>query len=267
MAVSRQHALLRRARPEIPVAILAIAVRAERVAKEVEALAPSVANRGLRLVEGEPEPGHHLPRPRQGLGRVTAAEDDEVVGIGDDVGPIGDAPSARTPVLQEAVHVEVGQQRADDAALRRAASAAFAARHAPRPVAVTLLDRRLEPQLDQPQHVPVDDAPRHRLHEVAMRNRIEILRQIRIHDFRVAAAEQRVHFLDRVRPAPLRPVAESRGVEVRLEDRLQHQLGGGLHHAVPDRRDAEWPLAATGLRDHHPSHRLRVGTSSRRGPS
>ena len=90
-----QHALLRRARPEIPVAILAIAVRAERVAKEVEALAPSIPNRGLRLVEGEPEPGHHLPRPRQSLGRVTAAEDDEVVGIGDDVGPIGVAPSAR----------------------------------------------------------------------------------------------------------------------------------------------------------------------------
>ena len=89
-----------------------------------------------------------------------------------------------------------------------------------------------------------------------MRNRIEILRQIRIHDFCVAAAEQRVHFLDRVGPAPLRPVAKSRGVEVRLEDRLQHQLGGGLHHPVPDRRDAEWPLAATGLRDHHPSHRL-----------
>jgi hypothetical protein len=30
-----------------------------------------------------------------------------------------------------------------------------------RRVAVTLLDRRFEPQLDQPQHVPVDDAPRH----------------------------------------------------------------------------------------------------------
>src|SRR4051794_38010669 len=107
------HALLRRARPEVPVAILAVAVRAERVAEEVEALAPSIASRGLRLVEGEPEPGHHLPRPRQSLGRVTAAEDDEVVGIGDDAGPKGDAPSARTPMLQEAVHVEVGQQRAD----------------------------------------------------------------------------------------------------------------------------------------------------------
>ena len=64
-----------------------------------------------------------------------------------------------------------------------------------------------------------------------------------------------MHFLDRVRPAALRPIAVGRGVEIRLEDRLQHQLGGGLHHAVPDRRDTERPLAATGLRDHHPSHR------------
>ena len=71
----------------------------------------------------------------------------------------------------------------------------------------------------------------------------------------VAAAEQRVHLLDRVRPAALRPIAVGRGVEIRLEDRLQHQLGGGLHHPVPDRRDAERPLAAAGLRDHHPSHR------------
>src|SRR5205823_9225972 len=68
LAPEPEHALLRRARPEIPVAILAIAVRTERIAEEIEALAPSIANRGLRLVEGEPEPGHRPPRPCQGLG-------------------------------------------------------------------------------------------------------------------------------------------------------------------------------------------------------
>src|SRR5688572_22346800 len=221
----------------------------------VEALAPSIANRGLRLVEGEPEPGHHLPRPRQSLGRVTAAKDNEVVGIDDDVSPIGRTPFARAPMPQETVHVEVGEQRADHAALRRAAAAAFATRHAPRSVTITLLDRCLEPQLDQLQHVPVDNAPRYRPHKVVVRDAVEVFRKIRIDDLGVATAEQRVHFLDRVRPAALRSIAIGRGVEIRLEDRLQHQLGGGLHHAVPDRRDAEWPLAATGLRDHHPSHR------------
>ena len=33
-----------------------------------------------------PHPRHHPPRPCQGLGRVSAAEDDKVGGVGDDVG-------------------------------------------------------------------------------------------------------------------------------------------------------------------------------------
>src|SRR5215207_3558760 len=89
-----------------------------------------------------------------------------------------------------------------------------------------------------------------------MRNRVEILRQIGIHHFGVAAAEQRVHLLDRVSPAPPRPVAVGRGIEIRLEDRLQHELGSGLHHPIPVRRDTERPFAATGLRDHHTPHRF-----------
>ena len=79
----------------------------------------------------QPELGHHRLRPRQCLGRTTAAEDDEVVGIGDDVGMERFAASGQTPVLQEPVHVDVGQQRARDAALRRAARVALAATHAP----------------------------------------------------------------------------------------------------------------------------------------
>jgi site-specific DNA recombinase len=55
-------------------------------------------------------------------------------------------------------------------ALRRAALAILAAAHAPRPVAAPLLDRRFQPQLDQMQHVPVDDAPGHRFEEVRMRD-------------------------------------------------------------------------------------------------
>src|SRR5439155_21860481 len=79
-------ALLRRARPEIPMAILAVAVRAERVAKEVEGLAAGIPNRGLRLVESEPQLGHRLPRPRQSFSRRAAAEANEVIGIRDDPG-------------------------------------------------------------------------------------------------------------------------------------------------------------------------------------
>src|SRR5216683_3232607 len=127
LGLEPEYALLRRARPEIPMAILAIAVRAERVAKEVERLAAGIPNRGLRLVEREPQFGHHLPRPRQRLFRRPAAEDDEVIGIGDDPGLVGLAPSRCTPMLQEPVHVQIGEQWAYHPSLRRAAGTALTA--------------------------------------------------------------------------------------------------------------------------------------------
>jgi hypothetical protein len=65
-----------------------------------------------------------------------------------------------------------------------------------------------------------------------------------------------VQFLDRLLRASLRPIAIGVRIEVRFKDWFQQQLGGGLHHPVPDRRNPERPLAATGLRDHYPSHRL-----------
>src|SRR5688572_1185609 len=83
------------------------------------------------------------------------------------------ATSASTPVLQEPVHVDVGEQRARDAALWRAARVALAANDPPLPVAVPLLDRCLEPHLDEGQDVPIDDAPGHALHQVPVRNVIE----------------------------------------------------------------------------------------------
>src|SRR5712672_4571078 len=122
-------------------------MRTERVAKEREALLTGVPQRGLGLVERQPELGHHRLRPRQGLRRTTAAEDDEVVGIGDDMGTECLAASGQTPVLQEPVHVDVGEQRAGDSTLRCATRIALAATHAPYPVAIPFLDRRPEPHL------------------------------------------------------------------------------------------------------------------------
>ena len=55
------------------------------------------------------------------------------------------ATSAKTPMLQEAVHVNDGEQRTDDTALRRAAFAALAAAHGPLSVAIPLLGPRLQP--------------------------------------------------------------------------------------------------------------------------
>src|SRR5258708_9589933 len=102
---------------------------------------------------------HHRLRPRQCLSRASATEDDKVVGIRDDVCMERFPAPGQPPVLQEPIHVDVGEQWARDAALGRAARVALATTDAPGPVATILfLDRRLQPQLNQPGHVPVHDA-------------------------------------------------------------------------------------------------------------
>src|ERR1700736_552840 len=79
------HALLGWARAQIPLTITFVTVRSERVSQEVEAFLPSILQRGLGLVEGDPKPRHHRLRPRQSLSRTSATEDDEVVGVRNDV--------------------------------------------------------------------------------------------------------------------------------------------------------------------------------------
>ena len=86
---------------------------------------------------------------------------------------------------------------------------------------------------------------------------IQVFRQIGVYHVGVAPADQPVHFLDGIGPAAAGSIAISRVLEIRLEDRFQHQLGGGLDHPIPDRRDAKRAFAAPRLRDHHPPHRCR----------
>src|SRR6516165_9802896 len=103
-------ALLRRAGPEIPPAVLREIVGSEAVAEEVETLLACITQAGLRLVELEPQTAHDLCRPRLRLRRATAAEDDEVVCVVDhmrlELAPLLGQP----PVLEKAVHVDVGEQ-------------------------------------------------------------------------------------------------------------------------------------------------------------
>jgi len=80
------------------------------VAKEVEAFLSSVPHRGFSLVEREPEFGHHRLRPRQSLSRVSAAEDDEVVGVRDNVRTERFPTPCQSPMLQEPIHIDVGKQ-------------------------------------------------------------------------------------------------------------------------------------------------------------
>jgi hypothetical protein len=53
-----------------------------------------------------------------------------------------------------------------------------------------------------------------------------------------------VHFLDRVYCSPNGAIAVGAVLEVCLEDWFQYELGGGLDHPIPDRRNAERSLAS-----------------------
>src|SRR5215471_12010638 len=66
-----------------------------------------------------------------------------------------------------------------------------------------------------------------------------------------------VHVLDCVHRPTSRAIAIRIVLEVSLEDRLQHDLGSGLNHAIPDSWNAERTLASSILRDHYPPHRIR----------
>src|SRR6202022_1250590 len=85
----------------------------------------------------------------------------------------------------------------------------------------------------------------------------------------MAPADQPVHFLDRVYRSTNGAVAVGVVLEVRLEDRFQHELGGGLYYPIPDGRNAERSLASVRLRYRHPPHRIgpvRLRNQSRAQP-
>src|ERR1700752_3924596 len=143
-------------------------------------------------------------------------------------------------MLQESVHVNVGKQRTCNRALGRAASASLATTHAPCSIFIPLFDWCLQPQLDEPQHIPVDDASGHRFEEVRVRNRVEVFRQIGVNNVRVAPAHKPVYFLDGIDRVAARAISISAVLKIRLEDRLQHDLCGSLDDPVPDSWDTEW---------------------------
>ncbi len=87
---------------------------------------------------------------------------------------------------------------------------------------------------------------------------IEAGRDVRIDHPLIGAAGEEVDLGDRVlRPSP-GPEAIRARREVRLEDRLEHELERSLHHPVPDGRDAQPATLAAGLGDHPLANRDRA---------
>src|SRR6185437_770284 len=161
----------------------------EGVSQKVEPLGAGLPNARFRFVQSEANPRHDLPRPIQRLDRMSATENHEIIRVVHHLSLKRLSPSSDSPVLQKTVHVQIRQQGTDDSALRCATGAAFPAANPPVTALVPLLNRNLQPHLDQMQHVPVYNAPCDALYQFPVRDRIEVFGQIRVHHIRVPFPE------------------------------------------------------------------------------
>src|SRR6202023_3780171 len=93
-------------------------MRPKAVSQKVKPLCAGLLDAGLRFVQRESNPGHHTPRPIQRLGRATATEDHEIVGVVAHPSSETLTPPGDPPVLQKTVHVQVGEQGTNNSALR-----------------------------------------------------------------------------------------------------------------------------------------------------
>jgi hypothetical protein len=129
---------------------------------------------------------------------------------------------------------DVRQQGREHPTLRRAGD---------RVLEASLLGQDPGPQerLDERQHALVRDALAHPAHQGRVVDAVEARLDVRLEHPLIRAAGEVAHLGDRVlRPAP-GPKPVGARLKISLEDRLQHQLEGGLHDrsrtvAIPSRR-------------------------------
>src|SRR5215470_10603178 len=92
------------------------------------------------------------------------------------------------------------------------------------------------------QHGLVADAFLHRLHQLVMRNRRKTVSDVRFHHPPAAPPALINEHLQGIMRRPPRAEPETGRQEIRLEDRLEHDLHRGLHDPVPDRGNRKRPL-------------------------
>ncbi len=155
----------------------------------------------------------------------------------------------------EVVKVDVGQQRRNHSALRRSLPRV---RRAPPPLVILLHHRAPQPQANEPQHRAVGKPPFELLHQAPVIDGVEVARQIRIVHRRPAGLQRRLHLVERLMRVPPRTEAEGAALEVRLEDRFNHQQHRRLCHAVPHRRNAQRAEPTIRLGNVDAAHRLRA---------
>src|SRR6266446_80416 len=175
------------------------------------------------------------------------AQHHEVVGI-----PHHPIAASRHQFIKR-VPVDVGQQRADNCALRRALGR-FPPFHSPH-------NFLTEPAAQQAKNAPITDALLDPLHQPLMRDRVEVALKVGVDHKRVAFLDELIHFAQRIPAAASRSKPVTHRPERRLEDRFKHKLHCRLNDAILDRRNPQRPRPAIALRYLYPPHRLRSVTA------
>src|SRR5205823_8531474 len=112
-----------------------------------------------------------------------------IIGVVDDLGLKSLTPSGDSPIFQKAVHVQVCEQGTNYSALRCSAGALLPSTHPPTAALIPLVNRALQPHLDQTQHIPIDNSAGDTLHQFAVWNRVKILGQISVHHLGIACTQ------------------------------------------------------------------------------
>ena len=107
------------------------------------------------------------------------------------------------------------------------------------------------------QHAPINDPARYRLQQFGMRNASEVVREVGVHDFRMATEQQLFHLDHRLLGIAPRTVGVLFRWKIGFEDRFQHQHRCCHADPIPQGRDAQRPEFAVGLRYEHSSDRVR----------
>ena len=119
-------------------------------------------------------------------------------------------------------------------------------------------DARLQERLDQPHDASVSDASTHTLQQGGVVDVVEARFDVCFQHPLVAVAGEHVHLSDGVMRTSARTEAVRTRLEVRLEDGLEHEFQGRLHHPVTGGRDSQPTLLAARLGDHPFTHRQRL---------
>ena len=107
------------------------------------------------------------------------------------------------------------------------------------------------------QHPPIDDASRERAHQFSVRDAPKVVREVGVHDFRMASEQRLFHLDHRLLGIAARPVGVLLWRKVGFKDRFEHQHRCCHADPITQGRDAQRPEFAVGLRDKHSSDGVR----------